>query len=140
MKLILVSLFALLLSVPAFADQVIWSCAYNGNPNALTISLIEPTSGSAGIVGNINDRGLLQALNLFGGQMYGTGSRTEDLEHNNLNLIYGEDVNGFQFNHVNGGIDVVPGWTDHTPPDYHTNDANHVFFAYGECVYYPVNN
>jgi hypothetical protein len=136
MKSVLVSLFILALSVPAFADQVVWSCAYNGNPQALTVSILQPQTGSAGIAGHINDQSLLQALRLFaGGQIYGIGAN--DLENQNLDLIYGEDVNGFQFNHVNGGIDVIPGWTDHNAPDYHTNYANHVFFPYGACVYTP---
>jgi hypothetical protein len=141
MKLVLISLFALVLSIPAFADQVIWSCSYNGNPNALTVTLIDPTTGSAGVFGSINDQGLVQALGFrYATQMYGIGSKMENLETSNLDMIYGENVSGFQFNHVNGGIDVVPGYTDHVSPDYHTNYTNHVFFAYGECTYYPINN
>jgi len=136
MKLVLVSLFTLALSLPAFADQVVWSCAYNGNSNALTISVLDPRTGSAGVVGHINEQALLQALGVNNpNEIYGIGSN--DLQNSNLDLIYGEYVQGFQFNHVNGGIDVIPGYTDHVSPDYHTNYANHVFFAYGECVYTP---
>lgn len=141
MKLVLLSLLVFVLGNPAFADQIVWSCSYNGTPNALTITLLEPQTGSAGIQGHINDAALATSLSIIDyGNIYGTASKSSDLQNSNLDLIYGENVDGFQFNHINGGIDVVPGWTDHVSPDYHTNYSNHVFFQYGECVYTSVEN
>jgi hypothetical protein len=138
MKSAFLGLFIFVIGVPAIADQIIWSCNYDGNASALTITLLNPQTGSAGVQGHINDATLAGKLGIKDyGNIYGTASKAVDLEHSNLDLIYGENVDGFQFNHINGGIDVIPGWTDHVSPDYHTNNANHVFFDFGKCVYSP---
>ena len=114
-----------MISAPAFADTLVWSCSHNGNPNALDIYSL-PSGTEATTVAIITDQQLANTLQLpMNYRMEGESSSL----NGNFSVLLGEYESGFDFTQVNGGVKIQAVYSmGPVSPD------RNWYFNPGECV------
>jgi hypothetical protein len=96
------SLVALMSGMSAMADQLIWACNYNNNPNAITISSVGGPNAQYGIHISVTEPDLQQKL----GAGFDAEGNADWLIKNNTNftLTNGNEYGRIDVSFVNGGV------------------------------------
>ena len=122
-------LIALVSGMNAMADEVVWSCQMNGNPDALTISSLDPAQNQYGIKITVTNPELQEKLGagfLAEGDGNYLRSQTEDF------ALVGGEYERIDVSFVNGGVNFQ--LNSCREAGCEPNPQYSYFFNYGQCV------